>query len=99
MLAGVVNAKNIFATTGTNVSVIYIDKNINEDVVLIDASILGEKIKEKNQKTVFFRKDEENKIINTYLNKEVVDDFSVVVSNEDIKKIKTIHLVQGSTLK
>lgn len=53
MLAGVVSMpSNIFATTGTNVSILFIDKN-KGDVVLIDASNLGTKVKEgKNQKTV-----------------------------------------------
>lgn len=56
-LSGVVSMpSNIFATTGTNVSVIFIDKGRNlesTDVVLVDASNLGTKIKEDsgNQKT------------------------------------------------
>ena len=64
MLAGVVTMpSNIFATTGTNVSVLFIDKENKEDVILIDASNLGEKIKEgKNQKTVL-SSEEEEKII------------------------------------
>ncbi|MEZ0123036.1 MAG: class I SAM-dependent DNA methyltransferase [Candidatus Reddybacter sp.] len=85
MLAGVVSMpSNIFANTGTNVSILFIDKTNKEDVVLIDASNLGEKIKEgKNQKTVLSH-DEEDQIIRTFNNKEAVDDFSVVVSYEDI---------------
>ena len=44
---------NIFATTGTNVSIIFIDKENKGDVVLIDASNLGKKVKDgKNQKTL-----------------------------------------------
>ncbi len=86
MLAGVVSMpSNIFATTGTNVSILFIDKDNKKDVVLIDASKLGETIKEgKNQKTVL-REDEENKIINTFNKKEVVEDFSVAVSYDEIK--------------
>ena len=86
MLAGVVTMpSNIFATTGTNVSVVFIDKENNEDVVLIDASNLGETIKEDgNQKTVLTRKEEEH-IINTFISKEVIEDFSVVVSYDEIK--------------
>jgi type I restriction enzyme M protein len=42
MLAGVVSMpSNIFATTGTNVSILFIDSSNKEDVVLIDASNLG----------------------------------------------------------
>ena len=85
MLAGVVSMpSNIFATTGTNVSVVFLDKENKEDVVLIDASNLGETVKEgKNQKTVLTFEEEE-KIINTFNKKEVIDDFSVVVSYDDI---------------
>ncbi len=86
MLAGVVSMpSNIFATTGTNVSIIFIDKSNKENVVLIDASKLGETVKEgKNQKTVL-HEDEENKIINTFNKKEIIEDFSVSVSYEEIK--------------
>jgi len=85
MLAGVVSMpSNIFATTGTNVSILFLDKNNQGDVVLLDASGLGEKIKEgKNQKTVLTA-DEEDKIIRTFNCKEAVPDFSVVVSYDDI---------------
>ena len=42
MLAGVVSMpSNIFATTGTKVSILFIDKKNKGDVVLIDASNLG----------------------------------------------------------
>ena len=86
MLAGVVSMpSNIFATTGTNVSIVFIDKENKGDVVLIDASGLGETVKEgKNQKTVL-TEAEEDQIITTFNNKEAVDDFSVVVSYDDIQ--------------
>lgn len=85
MLAGVVSMpSNIFANTGTNVSILFIDKANQGDVVLIDASNLGETIKDgNNQKTVLTRA-EEDQIIDTFNNKAVVDDFSVVVSYDDI---------------
>jgi type I restriction enzyme M protein len=85
MLAGVVSMpSNIFANTGTNVSILFIDKTNKGDVVLIDASNLGETVKEgKNQKTVLSHA-EEDQIIDTFNSKEVVDDFSVVVSYDDI---------------
>lgn len=89
-LRGVVSMpSNIFANTGTNVSVIFIDKgNTHKDAILIDASKLGEKIKiDKNQKTVL-RDFEIEKIISTFKNREDVDDFSKVVSFEDITKKK-----------
>ena len=85
MLSGVVSMpSNIFATTGTNVSIIFIDKKNKSDVVLIDASNLGKKVKEgKNQKTLLSDSDEQQ-IIDTFSTKEALDDFSVVVSYEDI---------------
>jgi len=87
MLAGVVSMpSNIFATTGTNVSILFMDKNNKEDVVLIDASNLGETVKEgKNQKTVLTAQ-EEQQIIDTFNNKKALDDFSVVVSYDEIKE-------------
>ena len=87
MLAGVVSMpSNIFATTGTNVSILFMDKNNKDKVVLIDASNLGTKIKEgKNQKTVLSG-DEEQKIIETFNNKVALEDFSVVVSYDEIKQ-------------
>jgi type I restriction enzyme M protein len=86
MLAGVVSMpSNIFATTGTNVSVLFLDKQNNEDVILIDASGLGETIKEgKNQRTVLTFEEEE-KIIETFSKKEAVEDFSVIVSYDDLE--------------
>ena len=86
MLAGVVSMpSNIFATTGTNVSILFIDKANKDKVVLIDASKLGKTIKDgKNQKTVLSRA-EEQKICNTFTHKQTVEDFSVVVSYDEIR--------------
>ena len=88
MLKGVISMpSNIFANTGTNVSVIFLDKaNKLDDVILIDASKLGEKVKEgKNQKTVL-RDNEVEKIIDTFINQTVEDDFSVKVTYEQIEE-------------
>lgn len=85
-LKGVISMpSNIFANTGTNVSVLFIDKsNQNEEALLIDASKLGTKIKVgKNQKTVLSDK-ELNKIVSTFIERKIEDDFSVSVSYEDI---------------
>jgi len=80
MVAGVISMpSNIFATTGTNVSILFINKMVNEEVILIDASTMGEKIKDgKNQKTNLSSEDEE-KLINVFNQKISVDDFSIVV--------------------
>ena len=87
-LRGVVSMpSNIFATTGTNVSILFIDNaNIKGDIVLMDASKLGTTVKEgKNQKTLL-SPEEEQKIINTFNKHEAVEDFTVVVSYEQIKE-------------
>ncbi|HDP0036421.1 TPA: class I SAM-dependent DNA methyltransferase [Legionella pneumophila] len=85
MLAGVVSMpSNIFATTGTNVSILFIDDSNKNSVVLINAANLGRKIKDgKNQKTVLSH-EEEQRIINIFNSKKVEDEFSVVVSYEEI---------------
>jgi type I restriction enzyme M protein len=88
MLRGVVSMpSNIFATTGTNVSVLFIDKNNkNGNVILMDASKLGTTVKEgKNQKTLL-SPEEEQLIIKTFNNLEAKDDFTVVVSYDKIKE-------------
>lgn len=86
MLAGVVSMpSNIFATTGTNVSILFIDASNDGDVVLVDASNLGEKVKDgKNQKTVLTA-DEEQQIIDVFNAKETIEDLSVAVSYDDIE--------------
>lgn len=88
MLRGVVSMpSNIFATTGTNVSVLFLDKaNTKGDIVLMDASKLGTTVKEgKNQKTLLSN-EEENLIIKTFNEHKAVEDFTVVVSYEQIKE-------------
>lgn len=87
MLRGVVSMpSNIFATTGTNVSILFLDKtNTKGDIVLMDASKLGTTVKEgKNQKTLL-SPQEEDYIIDTFNQHEAKEDFSVVVSYDDIK--------------
>jgi type I restriction enzyme M protein len=88
MLRGVVSMpSNIFATTGTNVSILFLDKaNTKGDIVLMDASKLGTTVKDgKNQKTLL-SPEEEQKIINTFNKHEAVEDFAVVVGYEQIKE-------------
>ncbi len=86
-LKGVVSMpSNIFATTGTNVSVIFIDKENRDKVVLVDASKLGTKVKEgKNQKTLLSH-EEEQKIVDAFNSAEAIEDFSVVVGFDEVKE-------------
>jgi type I restriction enzyme M protein len=88
MLRGVVSMpSNIFATTGTNVSILFMDNaNKQGDIVLMDASKLGTTVKDgKNQKTQLSHA-EEQRIIDMFNKHEVVEDFTVVVSYDQIKE-------------
>ena len=91
MLRGVVSMpSNIFATTGTNVSILFLDReNTSGKVVLMDASNLGTKIKEdgKNQKTVLSA-EEIRTIIDTFIAAEPVDGLCVAVDYKDIENKK-----------
>ncbi len=85
MIAGVVSMpSNIFATTGTNVSILFLDRSAHDNAVLIDASALGEKVKEgKNQKTLLSHA-EEQRIVDTFNAREAVEGFSVVADYDAI---------------
>jgi type I restriction enzyme M protein len=88
MLRGVVSMpSNIFATTGTNVSILFLDKaNTKGEIVLMDASKLGTTVKDgKNQKTLLSA-DEEQRIISTFNLHQATADFSVSVSYEQIRE-------------
>ena len=78
---------NVFATTGTNVSVLFFDNSKkNDKVVLIDASKMGEDYQEGNNKKKRLRPEEIDKIVDTFNQKEAVEDFSVVVSYEELQE-------------
>lgn len=87
-LKGVISMpSNIFANTGTNISIIFIDKtNQNGEVLLMDASDMGKKVKEgKNQRVVLSDK-EVKQIEDIFINHEVVEDRSVSVTYDEIKE-------------
>lgn len=87
ILRGVVSMpSNIFANTGTNVSVVFIDKSGVDKPVLIDASKLGETIKENGNQKTKLRTEEIQQIVNTFRNKDVVEDFSVTPTFDEIKE-------------
>ena len=82
-LRGVVSMpSNIFAATGTSVSVIFIDKagaSSREGAILIDASQLGTKEKDNNNKQYTrLSREEEERIISTFEKHVAVDSFAVV---------------------
>lgn len=87
-LKGVISMpSNIFANTGTNVSVLFIDKtNLEGEVLLMDASKMGHKEKIKDlQKTVLTPKELE-KIVDHFVNHTVEEDFTVSVTYDAIKE-------------
>lgn len=87
MLRGVVSMpSNIFANTGTNVSIVFLDRSRrHERALLMDASKLGEKRKAdgKNQRT-FLSAEEIDRIVGTFNADEEVDDFSVLATTDEI---------------
>lgn len=89
-LRGVISMpSNIFATTGTNVSIIFLDKSRtvdDQDIILIDASKVGEKISLEDGQRTILSKEDEQLIVNTFKKKEQNDDFSVVVKRNDVLK-------------
>ncbi len=76
---------NLFATTGTNVSLLLIENNkLNNEVLLIDASNMGVKVRDgKNQRTILETADV-NKIINVYNENKIEEDYSVLVTYDTI---------------
>ena len=90
---------NIFANTGTNVSVLFLDKSKQHDnILLIDASALGDKIKDgKNQRTVL-KESEIESLINICNEKIEKEKFSINVSIDEIKN-KNYSLSAGQYFK
>ena len=86
ILAGLVAMpSNIFATTGTNVSVLFIDKSKEQnEIVLMDAKDLGTIVKEGRSQKTLLSEEDENYIIETFNSKENIEHFSHVV---DIDRI------------
>ena len=87
MLRGVVSMpSNIFATTGTNVSILFLDKaNTKGDIVLMDASKLGTPVNDGKNKKTLLSAEEEERIISTFKLHQSAEDFAVAVSYEQIK--------------
>lgn len=89
MLRGAVSMpSNVFATTGTNVSVLFIEKNHCGDIILIDASKLGTKVKVDDQQRTVLSREEIDYIIDTFNSATPVDEFCVLVNEERITEKK-----------
>ena len=85
-LKGVISMpSNLFANTGTNVSVLFIDKSQNnEEIILIDASNMGKKIKDGKNQRIILNENEIKKIEDAFINQSTIDDFSVIVNYKKI---------------
>lgn len=90
MLRGVISMpSNVFANTGTNVSVLFLDKSADDkQILLMDASKLGETVKEGNTQKTLLSKEDITHIIQTFRENKQVDDLSVVVGYDDLAKKK-----------
>lgn len=80
---------NVFATTGTNVSVIFFDKSKTKNkCILIDATKLGEEYQDGNNRKKRLRNFEIEKIIRSFNSMIDEDGFSVAI---DYKTLKQKH--------
>jgi len=88
MLKGVISMPpNIFATTGTNVSVLFLDgENRSGSAVLIDASKLGTKEKVGGLQRTLLSSAELERIVQTFGAAENVEDFCQVVSFAEMEE-------------
>ena len=85
----IVMPANVFATTGTQVSVIFLGPSDEKEAILIDASNIGVKYKDENNTQHTMLRDEDiDQIIDAYRNKRETQDFSVKVPYENIKQKK-----------
>ncbi|WP_120906743.1 N-6 DNA methylase [Helicobacter pylori] len=84
----------VFANTGTNVSIIFFKKTPDENektpstdkVVLIDASKLGEEYTENKNKKTRLRESDIKLILETFQNRTQKSDFCALVSFDEIKE-------------
>ncbi len=84
----------VFANTGTNVSIIFFKKTPDEHektpsadkVVLIDASKLGEEYTENKNKKTRLRESDIKLILETFQNKTQKSDFCALVSFDEIRE-------------
>lgn len=94
-LKGVIHfPANVFASTNTSVSVIFIDKSqVNNEVMLVDASKLGKTLKEDGITKTILQPDELLKICHVFLAKIDLPEFSKCVK---VKKIQdTEYLIKA----
>lgn len=78
---------NIFANTGTNVSIIFIDKSKkNSDVFLMDVTSFGTKTKDGKIQKTLLSKEELEKIISIFNANEIEENISIISNSSKIKE-------------
>ncbi|MFW5891629.1 MAG: HsdM family class I SAM-dependent methyltransferase [bacterium] len=76
---------NIFATTNTSVSILFIDKTKNNDkLFFMDASNFGTKTKFDDGQRTILSDEEKNIIMNYFKNRIEKKEFSVLVDKDDV---------------
>lgn len=89
MLQGVISMpSNIFANTGTNVSVLFLEKQHKGNVILMDASKLGTKEKIDNNQRTVLSPEEIDYIVQAFNAADPVEDFCITVTEDQIKEKK-----------
>lgn len=86
-LRGVIHMpSNIFATTGTSVSIIFVDKKKDDEkVMLMDGSGLGDKITFDDGQRTVLNKEETMKLVCHFKKRIEEPEFSVIVERKDLK--------------
>lgn len=76
---------NVFANTNTSVSILFLNKEKeNEEVVFVDASRLGKQEKVNDITKIVLSEEEHKKIIDCIVNKMEIPEFSKIVLNREI---------------
>lgn len=76
-----------FANTNTSVSILFVDKSItNDNTIFVDASRKGKTEKVNDISRVILSPEEEKEIVDVVLNLSEVNEFSKLVSNNEIKE-------------
>lgn len=90
ILTGIITMPaNIFANTPTSVSILFVDKSkTTEDVFLMDASKMGEVINLDDGKRTILSNEDTNKIITTFKDRIIKENFTVRVQTNKIKTSK-----------
>ncbi|WP_195847361.1 class I SAM-dependent DNA methyltransferase [Streptococcus uberis] len=87
-LRGVIHMpSNIFATTGTSVSILFIDKTKeNNKILLMDASNLGTKTNLESGQRTLLSVEERNKIVQMFKESKEEPEFSTLVKVKEVQK-------------